>query len=141
MREVIYKYNTRGMYMESGNTNFSGESHLKLVVEPHQFSMVISGEVIRDTSFPGCTIIVSHEGGAVFYDHEGQIMAQVEKGPGSYKEVRFGWKQDCVSLGFGEVREVDYYPHCDGEYDRWGTEWVTQREVILDLKDHSIEVN
>ncbi len=140
MRDILYKYNTSGMYTTEDNTAFAGDSHLKLIVEPHEFSIAIGKEVLRSSSFSGCVVVASCDGEVVFYDKENNIFARADKSEKNYEKVLLKWKQNLITIQFGHIEEVDYYPNCDGEHDRWGEEWITQRSVTLNLKDNSIEV-
>ncbi len=138
MREIIYKYNSGGSYQTEQNTSFADDSHVKLMVEPHEFSIAVGGEVLRSTSFSGCTAVVSREGEVVFYDHENNIIGREGESGGCYKEVRLIWKQDVITIQLGHIKVIDHYPNCDGEHDRWSEKWVAQRTVTLDLKSNSV---
>ncbi len=140
MREVFYKYTNRGMYVTEDNTSFGEDTQLKIVIEPHQFSLAISGEIIRDTSFAGGSVVVSNEGEASFYNNEGNLIAKADKGEVNYKKIIAEWKQGYLFILFGSIVTVDNYPNCDGESDRWSEEWVTERSVILNLDDNSVQV-
>lgn len=139
MREILYKYNTLGLYQTEDDTAFGGEEQLKIVVEPHDFSLAIGDEVLRNTAYDGGAVVVSRDGGVVFYDAAGAVIAEAEKGDTCYEQVHLGWKPDCLTVEFGQVQTVDYYPNCDGEHDRWGEEWVAHHTVALDLKDGSVK--
>ena len=139
MREILYKYNQRGVYETEDKTTFDGDKQLKITVLPHEFELKISGEVLRKTSFEGCVAVVSNDGETVFYDMQNQIIATCEKDVKTYSEVRFFWKQDVITLEFGSVVTVDHYPNCDGESDRWGTSWEAERTVKLNLKNKTVE--
>ena len=117
MREIIYKYNHLGSYQTEQDTNFAGDAELQLTVEPHNFSITVGDEVLRQTSFDGCRIVVSHNAA-----------------------VQMTWQQDVIAVQFGRTETIDYYPNCDGEYDRWGKEWIVERTVTLHEKDHSVEI-
>lgn len=140
MREILYKYNNRGLYETEQSTSFAGENQLKLIVEPHDFSIAIGGEVLRNTSFDGCEAVVSNEGEAVFYDNKGNVIGKADKTDKCYREIRLIWEQGFITVQFGQTDEVDYYPNCDGEHDRWGTEWVSKRSVKLNLNNNSLEI-
>ncbi len=140
MREVFYKYSNRGMYVTEDNTSFGEDTQLKIVVEPHEFSLELSGEVIRNTSFAGGSVTVSNKGEAGFYNNEGALIAKADEGEGNYRKVLLDWKQDSLCVKFGRMVEVDNYPNCDGEHDRWSEKWETERLVTLSLKDNSIEI-
>lgn len=140
MRQILYTFSNRGMYITGDDTQFGSDAQLKLVVEPHDFSLAIGGEVLRSSSCGGYSIEVSCQGDAAFYDEGGSLLARAEKGEGSYRQVRLAWRQDVLTLQFGRIITVDHYPNCDGEHDRWGQEWETQRAVTLNLKDNSLTV-
>ena len=140
MREILYKYNTRGLYQTEDDTTFGGETNLKLVIEPHKFSIAVGGETLRSTAYEGGAVVASRNGGAAFYDHTGALLAKAAESDANYKEIYLRWQPDSLSVQFGQAEQVDYYPHCDGEYDRWGTEWVAQRTVTLHLKDNTVTV-
>lgn len=139
MKEILYKYDSRGGYLTEDNTSFDGDSHIKIVVEPHEFSIKIGNEVLRSSSFVGCSAVASSDGEAVFYDGENNVIGKADKSEKTYEKVSLEWKQDFISIQFGRIVEVDYYPNCDGEYDRWGKEWQTQRALTLNLKDNSVQ--
>jgi len=140
MRQILYKFCTGGMYVTEDDTVFGSDTQLKLVVEPHDFSLALGGEVLRSSSCGGYEIEVTREGAAAFYAADGTPLARTEKGEGSYQQVRLVWNPAYLQVQFGQIQTVDYYPHCDGEYDRWGKEWVSQRTVTLNLTDNSLEV-
>ncbi len=140
MREIVYKYETRGMYTTDSDTSFNADKELKLIAKPHNFSMKIGEEVLRSTSFGGIVAVVSNDGAVVFYDNDNCEIAKVEKGDSVYKKVELKWNEEFVAIEFGSVVTVDYYPNCDGESDRYGEEWSVQRAVKLNLKDNSIQV-
>jgi len=139
MKEVTYQFNSRGTYVTTDCTSFEKETQLRLIVQPHDFSLAIGGEVLRATSFEGCETVVSHCGEVVFYDLQGNVLGQADACERTFAQVRLEWKQGEVAVLFGCEQTVDYYPNCDGEHDRWGTEWVTQRTVVLDLEHHLVK--
>jgi len=140
MREILYKYSSLGAYHTEDNTDFGCESHLKIIIEPHDFSITVGGEVLRSTSLGGYTAVVSCDGEAVFYNGENEIIAKTDKSEKCYKSIRLKWKEDLILIEFGYISVVDYYPNCDGESDRWGEEWVKERTVLLNVKGNSIEI-
>lgn len=140
MKEVLYKYNNSGAYFTDSNTSFGDDAQMKLIIEPHEFSISVGGEVLRSTSFGGCTIIVSNSGEVVFYDNDNNILGKTDGCNELYKEVKFIWEQESISVLFGQTETVDYYPNCDGEYDRYGKEWITKRLVTLGLKDNLVTI-
>ena len=140
MREIIYRYANRGMYYTEDRTVFGEDTQLKLVVEPHAFSLAVDGQLLRSSEFAGASVLVSCEGEALFCDREGNELAHAPKGADTYREVRLVWEQGFVSVQFGYMATVDYYPNCDGESDRWGQEWVCERMVTLDWENRSLQV-
>ena len=140
MREILYKYDNRGVYQTEQDTAFHDDAQMKLVAEPHDFSLALNGEVLRSTNFAGGAVTVSREGAAAFYDSEDRLLAQTEKTDRCFKKVQLVWEKDALSVRFGYVDVVDYYPNCDGESDRWGEKWVTERTVTYDLKDGILTV-
>ena len=141
MKEIIYRFHSRGTYEASDSTSFADETHYKLVAEPHDFSLAIGGEVLRKTSFEGCEVTVSREGGVVFCTLGGKELGRADACGQAFAQVRLEWKPGTVTVLFGSVETVDYYPNCDGEHDRWGTEWVTRRSVTLDWEKGSVKVD
>lgn len=139
MREITYKYSTSGIYLTEDSTLFGEDTALKLIVEPHSFSLTLSGEALRKTSFEGCTVEVENNGGAVFYVN-GRAIAAAEKDDSTFNEVRLKWKQGRVAIEFGQIETVDNYPNCDGEHDRWSEKWVAYRTVALSLDDNSLVI-
>lgn len=140
MREIIYKYSSLGAYFTEDNTDFGGESQLKIVIEPHDFSISVGDEVLRSSSLSGYTAVVSCDGEAVFYNNENEIIAKADKSEKRYKSIRVNWKGDLILLEFGYVSVVDYYPNCDGESDRWGEEWVAEHTVLLNIKANALHI-
>ena len=132
MREIIYQFNTLGSYETQENTVFGKETYLKLIVEPHDFSIAVGGEVLRKSSCKGYQIEVSRKAAIVCRDMEGTEIFREEEQERDYREVRLRWKGGFISLQFGEVEYIDNYPNCDGEHDRWDERWQTKYEVTLD---------
>lgn len=131
MREVVYKYNSRGCYEAIDKADFGNDKQLKIVVEPHSFSIAVGGEILRSSEFEGCSALASRNGAVEFYNQSGEIIKQVAKGDGQYDAVRLEWDKGALALQFGHIETVDNYPNCDGEHDRWSTEWVIDRRVEL----------
>lgn len=134
MTEIIYTFNNRGVYLPDKKAKFGGESRLRLIVKPHTFELKLSGEVIRSSSCPGYTIEVTRRGGVQFFSAQGELITSVDESDREYPQIELKWSQDEIQLCFGSIETVDYYPNCDGESDRWGEEWVTQREIKLELQ-------
>jgi regulatory protein YycI of two-component signal transduction system YycFG len=73
-------------------------------------------------------------------DYEKQLLAFTDASQSLYKQMQFRWEPTGPSVKFGYYDEVDYYPHCDGEHDRWGIQWMTQRQVSLNEAESSVTV-
>ncbi len=140
MREIVYKFNQRGLYETDQDKAFNGETHLKLIIEPHSYSIQIGNDILRESSSAGYTIIVSNCGGTEFFSEDGNAIAKAEESGKDYKKVRLEWKNGTLSVCFGKIEEIDCYPNCDGEYDRWEYRWATQREIILDQSNNTLTV-
>ncbi len=138
MREIVYRFNTLGSYQTSEDTAFGQETHLKLTLEPHNFSLAVGGELLRKSACKGYEIHASSKGEAVFWDREGKELCRVEAQAREYKEVRLLWKQGAVSLQFGRVEWIDNYPHCDGDHDRWDQRWHTEYEVTWNEETNAL---
>ena len=140
-KQIVYKYHSSGIYKTEDDTRFSGDQTMKLIVEPHDFSLAVGGEVLRATSCPGYTVDVSQNGAAAFFDKENNLLAQADEVASTYPQVKLQRKQGLLTIEFGSIETVDHYPNCDGEHDRWSEKWVARRSVTLKETDHSIEVN
>lgn len=140
MREIRYTYQTRGGYQTRDNTKFENSEPMKMILEPHDFSIAISGEVLRSSSFAGCSMVVSPAGGVVFYDQNNAEITRVDGIDQSYREARVEWNPKLLSVRFGAVEEIDNYPNCDGESDRYDYRWVSYRTVSLDLATNTATI-
>lgn len=140
MKEIIYTFDNRGCYISDKTAMFEAQSHIRLIIKPHEFELKISDEIIRSSSCKGYIVDVSYKGEVCFYDFEKNLLAKASETQMEFAEVRCSWKSDLLSLEFGRVETVDYYPNCDGEYDRWGKEWVAQYSVTLETKNNSIVI-
>lgn len=139
MREIVYEFAERGMYVTEQNTAFLDDKELKIIVKPHSFSLSVGGDNLRKSSCEGCEIIVSKEGEVSFLDNSGKAIASVSKSDNEFSEVRLDWKQNYLTVLFGKEQTVDNYPNCDGESDRYSVKWVTDRAVTLNQLDNTVE--
>ena len=139
MREIRYEFQNLGGYITQNDTVFGADSQLVLLVPPHNFSLAVSGEVLRETAFDGCRIVVSEHGEAVFYDNDEKVMAHSQPTDAKFTAVKLLWQQGSVGVAFGKMAEIDHYPHCDGEHDRYSKQWQTEHSVVLDLTDKSLK--
>lgn len=134
MKTITYTFSARGDYQPDAPAVFGEQTHLKLIVTPHDFELKLSGDVLRKSSCDGYQIVVSRQGEACFYDAGGELIARAAPTDAQYPQVVLTWAQHALKLSFGQWVTVDYYPNCDGESDRWGSKWESQKEVSLDLK-------
>lgn len=141
MKEIRYTYQALGGYQTHDNTKFVSNEPMKLILEPHSFSLTLSGEVLRSSSFEGCSMIVFPAGGVVFYDHNNTEIAKADDGNKSYPEARVEWKPEQLSVQFGAVEEIDNYPNCDGESDRYDYKWVNYRTVSLESATNTVTIS
>lgn len=98
------------------------------------------------------TIVFKHEnvkavihakGDVKFFDMNDNLIAagkapSVVFGRGLYEDISCQVKDNRIELLFPIYDWVDYYPNCDGEYDRWGTDIVGHHTFALDLKTKTI---
>lgn len=138
MKEVVLSPSRQSYISE--NVSFDSESELRIRIEPHDFKLKVGEEVITDVSWDGYIIDVSSTGEVYFYDIENNLLASAEANGVVVDTVCVKLKAPILDVQFVELRTVDYYPHCDGEYDRWGKEWVAQYSVTLETKNNSIVI-
>lgn len=139
MKEVVYKYSNLGRYYTEDTTAFDEEREMKFLVEPHDFGISIGGETLRKSSFEGCVILLSDEGEVSFFVNSREI-GKAEKGEGRYEEAIFLWNKESIEVQFGMTATVDNYPNCDGEFDRYTTQWLARRTVTLNLANKTIDI-
>ncbi len=139
-REIFYKFNTLGAYETTDNTDFGSDSHLKLILESHDFSIAVGGETLRKSSCAGYSVLVSSKGGAVFYDSENNEICNIDECDKLFVKVSLKWSQDLITIQFGQFCTIDNYPNCDGESDRWTTEWVVEREIKFNTLTNHAEI-
>ncbi len=140
MKNIIYYYSSLGKYITEQNTAFGEEREMSITVRPHEFSIAVGGDTLRQSACGAYEILVSVDGAAVIRDENGAVLAEADKTDTTYNEARIDWEPGALSVTFGCMVTVDYYPDCDGESDRYGEKWVTQRAVILHTEDNSVEI-
>ncbi|MBQ4037023.1 MAG: hypothetical protein IJC84_02740 [Clostridia bacterium] len=138
MREIRYEFQRLGGYQTKDNTDFGDEKILKLIVEPHEFSLKLGDDTLRSSSCRGYVILASSNGEVNFQDLDGNELVWIPERDQSYRSVRLLWQEGRLLLQFGSYQTVDLYPHCDGESDRWETRWVSGRELSLDPETDSV---
>jgi hypothetical protein len=131
MKEFVYTYQSRGYFLSNGEAAaaFGDETRVRLIIEPQDYEMKLSGETLRKVSCSGYTIEITNTGGVRLLDHQDRLLASVEEIGQAFRAFCFRWEQDVLQVCFGEVRYIDHYPNCDGEYDRWSCRWVTEYRV------------
>ncbi len=139
MKEIVFTFSNHGCYLPNGPISFDTENHLKLVIQPHDFELKLSGDILRNSSCKGYIIEVSCKGQVCFYDYDNNLLATAINTERDFSQIKFTWKQDKLHLSFGKEITVDNYPNCDGESDRWSTRWNSDYEVILNTATNQIE--
>lgn len=131
MQEWIYRYQRNGYYLSnlSDTGYFGAESRAVLRVEPCDYSLEVSGQILNRVQCSGYRIEITDQGAAAFYDLQGQLLVQMESTHKQFKGFRLQWQPDALTICFGQMETVDNYPNCDGESDRWEEKWVTQYRV------------
>ncbi len=132
MKEIVYDFDRRGGYLSDEAAVFGEQTHLRLIIKPHEFELKLSGEVLRSSSCKGYIIETSSNAEVNFYDANAEFIAKSAGVDRSFSQVEFSMKENLLRLSFGRFVTVDNYPNCDGEYDRWSTEWSSEYEVIFD---------
>lgn len=85
-------------------------------------------------------IEVSKKGGVCVRDREGHEIARLEETNRSFGRVQLSYSQPILSISFQVWEEIDYYPHCDGEYDRYEHKWVAKYHVKFDENTKQLNV-
>ena len=134
MKEFICKFNGNGYYFEDNKTtiSFGEDTNIRIVVEPIDYELKIGNEVLSSANCKGYLIDISNQGEVALRDYDGNLISQKIGGEKIFAEAKFIWNKDALCVEFGQTEEVDYYPNCDGEHDRWGIKWVAEYTVILD---------
>jgi len=76
------------------------------------------------------------EGNAKFMTAEGTVIHE-GKADGSghlFNRIKCAVNDEQITVTFINAKEVDHYPHCDGEYDRWSTVYVCTADITCSLK-------
>jgi len=134
VKEYVYEFVRYGYFLKDAgqSTSFAQEPQARLIIEPQEYELKLSGEVLTKASCKGYTIEITDMGAARFFDWEGNLIASSEPTRKAFREFRFEWKQDGLRVIFGHKETQDNYPNCDGESDRWSTVWVADYGVALD---------
>ena len=72
----------------------------------------------------GIKAVVTAYGNVEFYDNDKTLLCAAEipaegDGAGRYRHIRCKVEDGKIALCYPRYTWVDYYPHCDGESDRW----------------------
>ena len=87
--------------------------------------------------------VVLQRGSISIRDMDGAVLAELTVTP----DTKNGMHDNCyckveagkLVLWFPQVRYIDNYPYCDGEYDRWDVVYTGYERVAFDLTDHAVE--
>ena len=143
MKEFAFRYYRNGYLMENFKNSgpFGGEDAVKLIVTPQEYELKVSGEVLRKMSCNGYGIVVTKRGAAQFFDAQERLLAEVGETPKEFREFQLEWQPDKLTVRFGHIEEVDNYPNCDGESDRWSTSWEKDYEIVFNLIDNTVKTS
>lgn len=133
MRETVFSFANRGCYVPVEAVAFGNDDKMRFVIEPHNFELKISEDVLRKSCCDGYTIDISNKGGVEIFDSQNSLVFAQGGTDKEYKQAKFNWEQDKLSVIFGNTVEIDNYPNCDGEHDRWSTSWVAEHQVDFDV--------
>ena len=133
MKEFVYKFYRYGYFLEDASSTapFGEEKQLCLVIEPQEYELKLSGEVLRKASCPGYRIQITDCGAVRFCDYQNNLLAELEGTERQYPEFGFEWTSDALKVSFGHVETEDRYPDCDGESDRWRKVRIIERKAVL----------
>ena len=143
MKEFVFCYYRNGYLMENTKNSapFGGENTVKLIVTPQEYELKLSGEVLRKMSCKGYGIMITRQGAAKFYDAQERLLAEVGETQKDYREFQLEWQPDKLFVRFGHIEEVDNYPNCDGESDRWSTSWEKDYEIVFNTVDNTVKTS
>lgn len=143
MKEYVFNFYRYGYFLENSNNSapFGGEKEVKLVITPQEYELKISGEVLRKVSCKGYGIVITDRGAARFYDNQEHLLAELGETQNVFKEFKLEWKPDKILVYFGHIEEVDNYPNCDGESDRWSTSWEKEYEIVFNTADNTVKTS
>lgn len=132
MKTYTYTFQRFGYFLSSGSDtgSFDQEDSVLLILEPVEYQLELSGDVLQKASCPGYQICISKKGGAQISDRQGATLAVFPETETCFRQFRLQWKEDTVQLLFGHTEQVDNYPNCDGESDRWTSRWITEHTVV-----------
>lgn len=133
MKEFVYSFNGSNYYLDTMKKSaaFGAEEKARLIIEPHDYELNLSGEVLRKSSCGGYKAEITDRGEVYLLDMENNPVAHYDETQKRYREFRVELKQEMLCISFGHTETVDNYPDCDGEYDRWSTRWTTDYEVKI----------
>lgn len=133
MKTYTFTFQRYSYFLSSGSDKavFGGDTQVLLALEPAEYELKLSGEVLKKVSCPGYKIHITDRGGAQFLDQQEKPLAVFPETEKTFREFKLSWSDEAVQVIFGHTEEVDNYPNCDGEHDRYSTRWVAERTVSL----------
>lgn len=134
MKTYTYTFQRYGYFLSSGSdkVSFGEDAQVVLELEPVDYELKLSGEVLNKAFCPGYKISVSKQGAVELRDWQEKTLQVLPATEKTFRECKLVWKQENVQVIFGHTEEVDNYPNCDGESDRWSRVWVGEHTVVLD---------
>ena len=98
----------------------------------------------------GCSVFVNSEGHIEVYDKENNSLGFVDvpcaESPDMYAHSGQYGTIDCfadgktITLTLPVYEWEDYYPHCDGESDRWNRKTIRHFRVVFDCESKEITI-
>lgn len=133
MKEYIFKFCRYSYFMQEDQTGavFGEDRQVRLILEPVEYELQMSGAVLNKVSCKGYIIDITNTGAVRFCDYAGALLAEKAAVDKEFKEFRLQWKDSAPAVSFGYQETVDNYPNCDGEYDRWSTRWAEEYNAAL----------
>ena len=141
MKELVYNFERNGYYLSNGSTkaSFGDDTNMRLKIEPIEYEIKVGGDVLNTASCKGYLINVCNNGEVEFCDYSGVSVAKKQATENVFDEIKFEWSPNKICVDFGSTEEVDYYPNCDGEHDRYGIKWNSKYKVTLKTDTNVIE--
>lgn len=131
MKEYIYSFKGGNYYPDTADSPavFGEEERVRLIIEPCEYEIKLSGEILNKFSCKGYKAEISDKGAVNLYDYGNKLIASFDETGEKYREFRFEMKDGAFVISFGHTETVDNYPNCDGEYDRWSTRWIAEHKI------------
>ena len=136
MKEWKYTFVRYDYFLDSmkKGASFDGEDAVCLLLLPYDYEMKLSDEVLNQSSCKGYRLKITNRGGVSISDWESKPLCEVSEGERTFSEFQIEKKGEILFVLFGHTETVDHYPNCDGEFDRYSTDWICDFKVAFDTK-------